>query len=91
MWVGYETNDLGRLAQQTVNFFSHYSSNDADWFLKADDDTYVIVDNLRRVLRDHDPTKPEYMGCRFKPYVTQGYMSGGAGKGRKKKRNAEQN
>ena len=48
--------------------------------MKADDDTYVVVDNLRAVLRERDPTVAEYMGCRFKPYMKQGYMSGGAGK-----------
>ncbi|XP_070566337.1 glycoprotein-N-acetylgalactosamine 3-beta-galactosyltransferase 1-like [Ptychodera flava] len=53
--------------------------NDADWFMKADDDTYVIAENLRHFLSDKDPSQPHYFGRRFKPYVRKGYMSGGSG------------
>ncbi|XP_074600412.1 glycoprotein-N-acetylgalactosamine 3-beta-galactosyltransferase 1-like isoform X2 [Brevipalpus obovatus] len=67
---------------KTRSAFSHVYKNylnEADWFLKADDDTYVIVENLRYFLSTQNSSTPIYFGCRFKPYVRQGYMSGGAG------------
>ncbi len=53
--------------------------NKVDWYLKADDDTFVVVENLRHLLHDRSSVDPVYYGRRFKPYVSQGYMSGGAG------------
>lgn len=58
--------------------YEHHK-RDADWFLKADDDTYVVVENLRYMLAEYDTNEPVYFGCRFKPFTPQGYMSGGAG------------
>lgn len=51
-----------------------------DWLLKADDDTYMIMENLRYLLSNYNPKEPSYMGFHFNMYLKDyGYMSGGAG------------
>lgn len=50
-----------------------------DWYLKADDDTFIEMDNLRLFLSDKNPKEPVSFGQIFKPYVNYGYLSGGAG------------
>lgn len=81
--VGLGTSEgRDQLYWKTIRAFHYvheHHLNDADWFLKADDDTFVVVDNLRWLLSGHAPDDPVYFGKRFKPYVKQGYMSGGAG------------
>ncbi|KAL0165573.1 hypothetical protein M9458_037417, partial [Cirrhinus mrigala] len=71
-----------QLYWKTIRAFQHIHTHhldDADWFLKADDDTFVVVENLRYGLSKHNTEKPLYFGRRFMPFVAQGYMSGGAG------------
>ncbi|XP_072308857.1 glycoprotein-N-acetylgalactosamine 3-beta-galactosyltransferase 1-B [Eucyclogobius newberryi] len=81
--VGLNTKEgRDQLYWKTIRAFQYayeHHAHEADWFLKADDDTYVIVDNLRWLLANHTPEEPIYFGRRFKPYTKQGYMSGGAG------------
>ncbi|XP_071966235.1 glycoprotein-N-acetylgalactosamine 3-beta-galactosyltransferase 1-like [Antedon mediterranea] len=70
------------LWQKTRGAFQYIYENyldKADWFLKGDDDTFIIVENLRYFLSDKNTNEPLYYGRKFKPYVKQGYMSGGAG------------
>ncbi|XP_064330413.1 glycoprotein-N-acetylgalactosamine 3-beta-galactosyltransferase 1-A-like isoform X2 [Phalacrocorax carbo] len=71
-----------QLYWKTIRAFQYvhrHHLGQADWFLKADDDTFVVVANLRWLLAGHPPERPVYFGKRFKPFVGQGYMSGGAG------------
>ncbi|KAK7008924.1 glycoprotein-N-acetylgalactosamine 3-beta-galactosyltransferase 1, partial [Biomphalaria glabrata] len=56
----------------------HYL-DEADWFMKADDDTYLIVENLRYFLSNKRTDDPIYFGHLFKLNVRQGYYSGGGG------------
>lgn len=62
-----------------LRYLYKHHLDEADWFLKADDDTYIVMENLRFMLQSYNSSQPVYFGCKFKPYVKQGYMSGGAG------------
>ena len=58
-----------------IKYFKEY-----DWFLKADDDTYVIVENMRYFLNTQSTDEPVYFGHNFRTSgVRQGYFSGGGG------------
>lgn len=68
----------GKTMQAFKYVYEHYKDQ-AEWFMKADDDTYVILENLRYFLKDYKPSDPVYFGHHFKTIVKQGYYSGGAG------------
>nr|VZI31018.1 unnamed protein product [Spirometra erinaceieuropaei] len=53
--------------------------NDYDYFYKADDDTYMFVENLADELSRRNPDEPFMMGRRFPRFQINGYFSGGAG------------
>ncbi|XP_038044727.1 glycoprotein-N-acetylgalactosamine 3-beta-galactosyltransferase 1-like [Patiria miniata] len=72
-------DNLWNKTRTAFRYVYRHHFQDADWFMKADDDTYVVVDNLRYFLRDKNSSAPLYYGHNFTPYVKQGYMSGGAG------------
>ncbi|XP_069977774.1 glycoprotein-N-acetylgalactosamine 3-beta-galactosyltransferase 1 [Penaeus vannamei] len=60
-----------------VKYIYENHLRDFEWFLKADSDTYVLVDNLRYVLQDYNTDDPLYFGQHYKIYG--GYNTGGAG------------
>lgn len=53
--------------------------NDFDWFLKADDDTFVMVDNMNGFLSDKCSNDMHTYGRHFKKFLPGGYLSGGSG------------
>ncbi|XP_013416651.1 glycoprotein-N-acetylgalactosamine 3-beta-galactosyltransferase 1 isoform X2 [Lingula anatina] len=64
-----------------VYIYNNFASS-ADYFMKADPDTYVIIENLRNYLSFRDSSVAEYFGHSFKlPHrqLNFTYMSGGSG------------
>ena len=72
----------GHLTMKTMTTFDYvykHHYNDADWFMKADDDTYVFVENLRYFLSSQNASEPVYFGYKFMHHMKQGYNGGGPG------------
>lgn len=72
----------GHLAEKTNFAFRYAYSNfhdKIDWFIKADDDTYIIMENLRAIVSLYDPNKAHYIGGKSGDILPQGYNGGGAG------------
>ena len=45
-----------------------------DWILKADDDTFVIIENLSKFLKDYDPQTPLFTGLELTTWETVCYV-----------------
>ena len=75
--VGEGRDKLWDKTRAAFEYVYKYHLHDADWFVKADDDTYMIIENLRYLLSNLDTSRPYFLGRYF---VGQGgYNSGGAG------------
>ena len=51
--------------------------NEFDWFLKADDDTFMVIENLKDFLKPFNTNEAIHFGHHFK--YRGGYFAGGAG------------
>ena len=59
---------------------SAYAHGQADWFIKADDDTYVVWENLQTFLARHKSSQVHSFGRLFKENQPgKSYYSGGSG------------
>jgi glycoprotein-N-acetylgalactosamine 3-beta-galactosyltransferase len=45
--------------RQGVKYVHRVHRGQFDWFMRIDDDGYVIMENLIMFLRTRDPTRPE--------------------------------
>ncbi|CAF0901826.1 unnamed protein product [Didymodactylos carnosus] len=71
-------NQLSEKVLRSLLYLYKRYANEYDWFLKADDDTYVIIENLRHFLRRKLSNATGYFGYIAKTRDRL-YPSGGAG------------
>ncbi|KAF5403183.1 Glycoprotein-N-acetylgalactosamine 3-beta-galactosyltransferase [Paragonimus heterotremus] len=69
LWV-----KMRKILRQLYLFADEY-----DYFFKADDDTYAVVENLREAVKNHSPNFPFMLGHKWHVLCPGGYFSGGAG------------
>ena len=50
--------------------FENYR-NEADWFMKADDNTFVVVENLKNLLKNFYTNDPIWFGHNLKALGVQ--------------------
>lgn len=70
--IGNITAGYDHLTQKsTLAFlFAHEKhSNDFDWFIKTDDDTYLFVDHLQLFLSEQNASEPVTFGYNFKVII----------------------
>ena len=83
-------SDLWAKTRLSFQWAYDHMGNDYDWFVKADDDTFLIVENLRLFLSNFNPDESYYFGRNFlsgddpvslpkDPKNIISYASGGSG------------
>ncbi|CAH1792252.1 unnamed protein product [Owenia fusiformis] len=66
-------------------YINEHYANKADYFVKCDPDSFLIIENLKRFLQNYDPEEPQFFGHLFvKPYLEEissdkPFMAGGPG------------
>jgi len=80
--IGFNTTEgkihmVPRIFKAFDYIYEHHL-NDGDWFLRSDDDAYVIMENLRHSLTSYNPTQKWYLRSTYIFGTRQGFNSGGA-------------
>ncbi|XP_042888173.1 glycoprotein-N-acetylgalactosamine 3-beta-galactosyltransferase 1-like isoform X2 [Penaeus japonicus] len=65
--------------KEALKYVYNHHLEEYDWFLKADVDTYTIMENLRYMLSSYDPNFPIYFGSRLRKFFKEGFLGGGSG------------
>lgn len=76
--VGLGRTDVWTKTRAAWKYIHDYHINDADWFFKADDETFAIVENLRLLLAPYNTENAHYFGRWYKPAASE-YHSEAAG------------
>ncbi|KAK2192618.1 hypothetical protein NP493_26g07048 [Ridgeia piscesae] len=63
--VPHGRDHLAMKTSKTFDYVYTHHRDQADWFLKADDDTYVIMENLRHMLTPYNPQEALSFGHAF--------------------------
>ena len=72
-------DELWGKSREAFRYIWENYEDEFDWFYKADDDTYAIMENMRYFLSAYNTSDPMWFGYKFDKYVRQGFFSGGAG------------
>ena len=64
--VGEGGDKLWDKTRAAWNYIYQHHLDDAEWFVKADDETYMIIENLRYLLSSYNPAEPHFVGRYFK-------------------------
>lgn len=70
--LNYKENSWLRL-QEALSYIYKHHLNDFDWILKANDNTYIVMENLRHLLFQYETDWPLLIGQRF---LMEDYMIG---------------
>ncbi|KAG5674055.1 hypothetical protein PVAND_004044 [Polypedilum vanderplanki] len=71
---------LWNKTKYAMKYLYDHHINDADWFVRADDDNYFLIENLRHKLFQYDSRKSIFIGNRYAfpdDRLNEGYMAGG--------------
>lgn len=51
--------------KEALAYLAEHHINDADWFLRADDNTFMVMENLRYMLYPYPSNKSLYLHSNF--------------------------